>query len=86
VQTAVDVVKVVLVGAHATQMVTALLRHGPAYLSQVRQDLERWQDEQHVESLRDIQGTLSLSHCRDASPYQRANYLRLLQNWKSSQA
>jgi dihydroorotate dehydrogenase (fumarate) len=86
VHTAVDVVKAVLAGAHATQMVSALLRHGPAYLTQVRLDLERWLEEHRVESLREIQGTLSMSHCREASPYQRANYLRLLQNWKSSQA
>lgn len=86
VHTAVDIVKAVLVGAHATQMVSALLRHGPAYLSQVRLDLERWLEEHQVESLRDIQGTLNLLHCREASPYQRANYIRLLQNWKPSQA
>ena len=85
VQTAVDVIKAVLVGAHSTQMVSALLRHGPAYLTQVRLDLERWLEEHRVESLSDIQGTLSLSRCREASPYQRANYLRQLQNWKSSQ-
>jgi dihydroorotate dehydrogenase (fumarate) len=82
VQTAVDVVKAVLVGAHAIQMVSALLRHGPAYLTRVRLDLERWLDEHRVEALRDIRGTLSMSHCRDATPYQRANYLRLLQNWQ----
>jgi dihydroorotate dehydrogenase (fumarate) len=86
VQTAMDVVKSVLVGAHATQMVTALLRHGPAYLAQVRLDLERWLEAHGVESLRDLQGTLNLLHCSDASPYQRANYLRLLQEWKSNQA
>jgi dihydroorotate dehydrogenase (fumarate) len=86
VKTAVDVVKAVLVGAHATQMVSALLRHGPGYLAQVRLDVERWLQEHRVESLRDIQGTLSMSHCRDASPYQRANYLRLLQNWQSGQS
>lgn len=86
VHTAVDVVKAIIVGAHATQMVSALLRHGPAYLAQVRLDLERWLEEHQVDSLREIQGTLSLLHCRDASPYQRANYLRLLQNWNSSQS
>jgi dihydroorotate dehydrogenase (fumarate) len=82
VQTAVDVVKAVLVGAHATQMVSALLRHGPAHLAQVRLDLERWLDEHQVGSLREIQGRLSLLNCRDAAPYQRANYIRLLQNWR----
>jgi dihydroorotate dehydrogenase (fumarate) len=84
--TAVDVVKAILVGAHATQMVSALLRHGPAYLAEVRRELERWLDEHHVGSLAEIQGVLSLSNCRDASPYQRANYVRLLQTWKPPQA
>ena len=86
VHTAVDVVKAVLVGAHATQMVSALLRHGPAYLAQVRLDLERWLEEHRVESLRDIQGSLSLLRGGEAAPYQRANYIRLLQSWKASGA
>jgi dihydroorotate dehydrogenase (fumarate) len=86
VRTAVDVVKAMLVGAHVTQMVSALLQDGPAYLTQVLQDLERWLEEHKVDSLRDIQGTLSLSNCSEASPYLRANYLRQLQNWRSSQA
>ena len=86
VNTAVDVVKAVLVGAHATQMVSALLRHGPAHLTQVRLDLERWLEEHRVESLRDIQGSLNLSHFGDAAPYQRANYIRLLQSWKPTGA
>ncbi len=42
VHTAIDVVKAVMAGAHATQMVSALLQHGPAYLRQVKDDLARW--------------------------------------------
>lgn len=41
VRTAIDVVKAVMAGAHATQMVPALLQHGPDYLRQVRDDLAR---------------------------------------------
>jgi len=86
VHTGVDLVKAVLVGAQATQMVSALLRHGPAYLAQVPLDLERWLEERRVESLRDIHGSLSLLRIGEAAPYQRANYIRLLQSWKSSGA
>jgi dihydroorotate dehydrogenase (fumarate) len=82
VHTGVDVVKAVMVGAHAVQMVSALLRHGPAHLAQVRRELERWLEEHKVESLLAIQGSLSLMNCADAAPYQRANYIRLLQSWK----
>src|SRR6516165_6009046 len=42
VHTAIDVVKAVMAGAHATQLVSALLQHGPDYLRRVRRDLERW--------------------------------------------
>ena len=85
VHTAVDVVKAVMVGAHATQMVSALLRHGPAYLTQVRMDLERWLEVHQIEALRTIQGSLSLMRFGDAAPYQRANYIRLLQSWKATE-
>jgi dihydroorotate dehydrogenase (fumarate) len=84
VHTAVDVVKAVMVGAHITQMVSALLQHGPAYLGQVRSDLERWLEEHEFESLRQMQGSMSLLRCSDPAAYQRPNYIRLLQSWKAS--
>jgi dihydroorotate dehydrogenase (fumarate) len=81
VHTAVDVVKAVMVGAQATQMVSALLQHGPAYLGQVRSDLKRWLEEHEFESLGQMQGSMSLLRCSDPAAYQRANYIRLLQSW-----
>lgn len=79
--TVIDVVKAVMAGAHAVQMVSALLQHGPTYLRQVRDDLSRWLEEHEFESLRQMQGSMSLLRCRDPGAYQRANYIRLLQSW-----
>ncbi len=81
VHTAIDVVKAVMAGAHATQMVSALLQHGPDYLRQVRDDLARWLEEHEFESLRQMQGSMNLLRCQDPGAYQRANYIRLLQSW-----
>jgi dihydroorotate dehydrogenase (fumarate) len=81
VHTAIDVVKAVMAGAHATQLVSALLRHGPDHLRQVRRDLERWLEEYEFESLRQMQGSMSLLRCGDPASYRRANYARLLQSW-----
>lgn len=81
VHTAIDVVKAVMAGAHAAQMVSALLQHGPAYLRKVRDDLARWLEEHEFESLRQMQGSMNLLRCRDPGAYQRANYIRLLQSW-----
>jgi dihydroorotate dehydrogenase (fumarate) len=81
VHSAVDVVKAVMAGAHATQMVSALLQHGPGYLGEVRRDLKRWLEEHEFESLRQMQGSMSLLRCAEPEAYQRANYIRLLQSW-----
>ena len=83
VESVVDVVKAVMAGAHVTQMVSALLRHGPAYLERVRVDLERWLEEHDCDSLRQIQGSMSLQRCPDPAAYTRANYIRLLQSWQA---
>lgn len=84
VNSGVDAIKAILVGAHAVQMVSALLRYGPEYLARVRVEVEQWLEEHRVETLREIQGNLSLLRCGESAPYQRANYIRLLQSWKSS--
>jgi dihydroorotate dehydrogenase (fumarate) len=80
---ATDVVKAVMAGAHVTQMVSALLRHGPDHLRQVRQNLARWLEEHEFESLRQMQGSMSLLRSSDPASYQRANYARLLQSWRA---
>jgi dihydroorotate dehydrogenase (fumarate) len=81
VHTAQDVVKAVMVGAHVTQMVSALLQNGPTHLRRVRDDLARWLEEHEFESLRQMQGSMGLLRCSDPGAYQRANYIRLLQSW-----
>lgn len=39
-----DGVKALLAGAHAVQRVSAILRHGPAYLTVMRDRLARWME------------------------------------------
>ncbi len=70
-----------MAGAHVTQMASALLRHGPGHLRQVRRDLGHWLEEHEFESLRHTRGSMSLLRCPDPGAYRRANYIRLLQSW-----
>jgi dihydroorotate dehydrogenase (fumarate) len=81
VHTATDAVKAVMAGAHAVQMVSALLARGPGYLKEVRQGMERWLVEHEYESLRQMQGSMSLLRCDNPKAYERANYIRILQSW-----
>ena len=83
VATSNDGIKALLAGADVVQLVSALLRHGPAYLSVMRQGLERWMEWHKFQSLDDVRGRLSLKHVANPAAFERANYIRALQSWGS---
>jgi dihydroorotate dehydrogenase (fumarate) len=75
-----DGIKAILAGADAVQMVSAILRHGPAYFSTMRDGLTRWMESKGVSSLRDVRGRVDAS-MPNGDIVERANYLRTLQSW-----
>ncbi|HEY1336354.1 MAG TPA: dihydroorotate dehydrogenase-like protein [Bryobacteraceae bacterium] len=80
VHTAIDAVKSVMAGAHATQMVSALLKHGPGHLRNVRRDLENWMEENEWSSLAEMRGNMAVDKAPNPEVYERSNYMMLLQN------
>ena len=86
VHTSLDALKAVMAGAHAVQMVAALLQHGPQHLGVVREELARWLEDHEYASLRQAQGSMSLEHCPDPEAFERGNYMRVLQTWRPSPA
>jgi dihydroorotate dehydrogenase (fumarate) len=83
VHTALDVVKATMTGAHVTQMVSALLKHGPMHLPLVLNDLSAWMHEHEWASLAEMRGNMSLSKVPDPDAYERANYMLMLQGWRA---
>jgi dihydroorotate dehydrogenase (fumarate) len=77
VHTALDVVKATMVGAHVTQMVSAVLRNGPQHLRRVRADLEAWMQENEWNSLDEMRGNMGFSRIPDPSAYERENFRML---------
>ena len=82
VHTALDVVKATMAGAHVTQMVSALLMHGPAHLRTVLDDLAAWLQEHEWDSLATMRGNMNLTRVPDPDAYERANYMLMLQGWR----
>ena len=82
VHTAQDAIKAVMAGAHAVQLVSALLQRGPEYLRCVREEMEAWMEQHEYVSLRQMQGSMSLARCPDPSAFERGNYVRILQSWR----
>ena len=82
IHTPIDAVKAVMAGAHAVQMVSSLLKNGPAHLSVVRDGLASWLEEHEYRSLREAQGCMNLVRCPDPAALERGNYMRILQSWR----
>ncbi len=74
IHTGIDVIKATMAGAHATQMVSALLRHGPDHLRTVRREIESWMQEHEWTSLDEMRGNMSLQRIPDPAAYERANF------------
>jgi len=83
VHTCLDAVKAVMAGAHAVQLVAALLLHGPSHLAKIRRELSHWLEVREYESLEQAQGSMSLLRCPDPEAFERGNYMKILQTWKA---
>jgi len=82
IHTSADLVKAILSGAHAAQVVSAILRRGPEAVSTLLAGLEAWMIEQEYTGIDQMRGALNLSRCPNPTAYERANYLQMLQSWR----
>jgi dihydroorotate dehydrogenase (fumarate) len=76
-----DGVKAILAGAHAVQVVSAILRNGPAILTTMRDKLVAWMEWNEISSLESMRGRVSLKTSADPALFERANYIRALHGW-----
>lgn len=82
VHSGIDAVKAVMCGAHAVQIVSSLLRHGPQHLRAVLGQMTAWMEAHEYASLGQMQGSMSLLKCPDPKAYERGNYIHILQHWR----
>lgn len=74
VHTAVDVVKATMAGASVTQLVSAILKHGPHYLRTLRAELIGWMTTYEWTSLEEMRGNMSFQRIPNPAAYERAAY------------
>jgi len=79
---AVDLIKSVMTGAHAVQMVSALLIHGPEHITRTLEAVEFWLTEHEYESIRQMQGSMNLEKTPRPASFTRANYMKMLDSWQ----
>lgn len=82
VHSGIDIAKAILSGAHAVQVVSVLLKHGPGIIAALLKDFETWMAEHSYSHVSELRGAMDLRRCPDPSALERANYQRILQSWK----
>ena len=80
VETGDEVVKYLLSGADVVMTTSALLRHGPAYIGELRKHLENWLQGRGL-SLHQMRGSMSQCKLRSPDLYERANYVQIMESW-----
>jgi dihydroorotate dehydrogenase (fumarate) len=78
VETEVEVVKYLLVGADVVTTASALLRHGPEHVTAMRDGLERWLVDNRFDSVAAIRGLKDATHVENAEALLRAGYVAAL--------
>lgn len=73
-----DVVKMLMAGANAVQVVSAVYKKGISTITHMLEEIESWMTRRGYDSLYDFQGKLSKHNMSDPFAYKRAQYVDIL--------
>ncbi len=76
-----DVLKMLMAGADATQIVSGLLRNGVEELNIIRSEMTEWMEEHEYESVEQMKGSMSQKSVEDPAAFERANYMKTLNSY-----
>ena len=71
-----SMIKQILAGANAVQVVSALYRHGVEHIGPMLDEMSRWMDHEGYEKLDDFRGKLSQSKSSNPAAYERVQFLK----------
>lgn len=83
VHSANEVIKYLLAGADTVMVASALLRHGAGFIKTLVHELEGWMEPREYQSVEQMKGMMSRQNVADPSAFERANYIKILESYKS---
>ena len=78
-----DVLKGLMAGANVTMITSEILKKGTGRIGDLLRDLISWMDEHEYESVKQLLGSMSQKNCAEPAAFERANYMKVLQSWRS---
>jgi len=76
VHTTDDAVKLILAGANAIQIVSAVYQKGFTYISELNSGLAEWMDNKNYSRIEDFQGKVSRSRTGNPYKFERHQYIK----------
>jgi len=73
-----DVVKMLLAGADAVQIVSSIYKKGIHHITTMLEELETWMKKNNFSSVEDFKGKLSKENLSDPFAYRRDQYVDIL--------
>lgn len=83
VHTAEDVIKSCMAGASVAMTTSELLEKGIGRIPVILADLEKWMVFHEYESITQMKGSLSQKAVKEPAAFERANYMKVLNSFKS---
>ena len=74
-------IKQLLAGADAVQVVSAVYKHGGERISEMLQDLESWMDSHKFGSIGDFRGRLSQAKSDNPAAYERVQFMKYFRGY-----
>lgn len=76
--TSFDVLKLLMVGADATQLCATLIRNGVGAVGHILEGMTEWMADHDYSSVRQLQGSMNQLACPDPAAFERGQYMRAL--------
>jgi dihydroorotate dehydrogenase (fumarate) len=83
VHSGIEVIKYLMAGADAVMTTSALLRNGVGHLTTLIDGMKIWMEKRGYESVAQMKGSMSQLKVADPAAFERANYIKVLQSYKS---
>jgi len=71
-----DLVKQLLAGADAVQVVSAIYKHGPSYVKNIIDEMKEWMTKQSFETIEDYRGKVSYKNVKNPVAFERIQFMK----------
>ena len=77
-----DILKAIMSGADTVTMVGVIMDKSPKQIKKILKKLKQWMKEREYISIAQMKGSISLKYTDNPAAYERANYMRVLTDYR----